>query len=143
MNFLQMQPLGRKRTCSWQTHREGKENPNLKFLGTLMVSFTPGQMQILINEIDGEGSRAAGTEKGLPESGRKMDDQQQRTWGRSEVTVTLRSNLQLAASATDTARAPTAAPALSLPNRRQPSPALSHGPTPRCVTPLPLHTRFV
>lgn len=61
----------------------------------LMVSFTPGQMQILINEIDGERSQAAGTEQGLLESGREMDDQQQRTWGRSEVTITLRAHLQL------------------------------------------------
>lgn len=108
-----------------------------------MVSFTLGQMQILINEIDGERSQAAGTEKGLLERGRKMDDQWQRTWGRSEVTVTLRSHLQLAPSVTDAARAPTAAPALPLPDHGQPLPALSRGPTPRRVTTLHLHMRFV
>lgn len=108
-----------------------------------MVSFTPGQMQILINEIDGERLRAAGTEKGLLESGREMDDQRQRTWGRSEVTVTLRSDLQLAPSTADAARAPTAAPALSLPDGGQPLPALSRGPTPRCATAVHLHTRLV
>lgn len=81
-----------------------------------MVSFAVGQMQILINEIDGERSRCCGNGEGAAGCGRKMDDRRQRTGGRSEVAITLGSDLRLGASTPGS----TAAPALSLPERGRP-----------------------